>query len=66
LDSAVLADQDRHDRHIRAAFPAIEGSQGGIQQVLGLLGEPIHPFHIAIPNGSFTLIPSCYPDDSDS
>ena len=51
LDSAVLADQDRHDLHFVAAFPAFERRQGGIHQTLRLLDEFGHPVLIAIPAG---------------
>ena len=46
LDSAVAADQDRH---FLATIPALERSQGGVQQTLSLRGEAVHSFLIAIP-----------------
>jgi hypothetical protein len=52
LDSAIPADQNGH---FLAALPAIERFQGGIHQILGLFGEPVHPLLIAIPDRGFTL-----------
>ena len=52
LDPTVPADQNRH---LLAAFPTTERSQGGIHQTLGLFGEPVHPLLIAILDRTFTL-----------
>jgi hypothetical protein len=52
LDSTVPADQNRH---LLTAFPAFEGSQGGIHQTLGLFGE-LHLVLIAIPGISSRVI----------
>jgi len=63
LNSAVPADQNRHDRHFFADFPAIQRFQGGIHQALGLFGE-LHLVLIAIPGINLRFI-GWYPGHSD-
>src|SRR5881394_1646250 len=52
LDPAVPSDQYGH---LLAAFPALDGNQSGVQEILRLFGE-LHPVLIANPEVSFSVV----------